>query len=310
MALAAELNRRGYRVMTVKHGHGFQVDQPGRDSWRHRHEGGALRTVLAGPGDFAVIGSWPEEEMPLPEMVRRFLWDADIVLAEGFKRAPEPKVEVFRAGAGSGPPDVLIGRTSPDREPSPWSPMIRSHRAPMPVLLMSDPDHVPELADLLEERFMGDRGGLGEERRTVTTAPLPRAVWFLSMLSGLDHRRDDPGEQPGELEPCLCPSPSRRVARVDAHGPHLPLLPLHRGCGRSLLLREAANRGDSRRDLFLHIVRRSVILFGLGLFMAAFPRFDLETCGSWGSFSGSGLSTSPRPPPSCFWAGGEGSCLP
>jgi len=35
-------------------------------------------------------------------------------------------------------------------------------------------------------------------------------------------------------------------------------------------------RGDSRRSLFLHVLRRSAILFGLGLFMAAFPRFDLE----------------------------------
>jgi molybdopterin-guanine dinucleotide biosynthesis protein B len=38
VALGAELKRRGYRVMTVKHGHGFQLDQPGKDSWRHRHE--------------------------------------------------------------------------------------------------------------------------------------------------------------------------------------------------------------------------------------------------------------------------------
>ena len=66
--LAAELNRRGRKVMTLKHGHGFQVDQTGRDSWRHRHEGGAVRTVLAGPRDFAVIGNWPGEELPLSEL--------------------------------------------------------------------------------------------------------------------------------------------------------------------------------------------------------------------------------------------------
>ena len=85
--------------MTVKHGHGFQLDQPGRDSWRHRHEGGAVRTVLASPRDFAVVGDWPGEEMPLAELVRRFLWDADIVLAEGFKNSPEPKIEVYRREA-------------------------------------------------------------------------------------------------------------------------------------------------------------------------------------------------------------------
>ncbi len=89
--------------MTAKHGHGFQLDQPGRDSWRHRHEGAAVRTVLASPSDFAVVGNWPGEEMPLSELVDRFLWDADIVLAEGFKTAPEPKVEVFRDAPGSEP---------------------------------------------------------------------------------------------------------------------------------------------------------------------------------------------------------------
>ena len=162
VALAAELNRRGHRVMTVKHGHGFQVDQPLRDSWRHRHEGGARRTVLAAPGDFAVVGSWPDHEMPLPEIVQRFLWDADIVLAEGFKKAPEPNVVVFRAGAGSGPPnapeDLSGSKTMAVVTDDP------SHRAPVPVLQMSDPDHIPELADLLEESLMDDGGSLGEER--------------------------------------------------------------------------------------------------------------------------------------------------
>jgi molybdopterin-guanine dinucleotide biosynthesis protein B len=104
VALAAEFHRRGRRVMTVKHGHGFQLDQPGRDSWRHRHEGGAIRTVMAGPSDFAVVGGWPGgEEMALADLVHRFLSDADIVLAEGFKRSPEPKLEIFREVTDSAP---------------------------------------------------------------------------------------------------------------------------------------------------------------------------------------------------------------
>ncbi len=159
VALASELNRRGRKVMTVKHGHGFQLDQPGRDSWRHRHEGGAVRTVLAGPGDFAVIGRWPREELPLGEIVRQFLFDAEIVLAEGFKRAPEPKIEVFRGSVHAAPlfdpddaggPPVLALVT--DRE---------DFTSSAPVFLLLDPDYAVRLADLLEDTLLAGRDGEG-----------------------------------------------------------------------------------------------------------------------------------------------------
>jgi molybdopterin-guanine dinucleotide biosynthesis protein B len=151
VALAAELNRRGYRVMTVKHGHGFLIDSPGKDSWRHRHEGGAVRTVMAGPRDFAVVGGWPGEEMSLRELVERFLWDADIVLAEGFKSAPEPKIEIFRMGTHSAPffdpGDPACARTlalvTDDAE----------LKAPIPVFSLEDPELVRPLADFVETSF-------------------------------------------------------------------------------------------------------------------------------------------------------------
>jgi len=154
VGLGGELNRRGYRVMTAKHGHGFQLDHPGRDSWRHRHEGGALRTVLAGPSDIAVVGNWPQEEMPLSELVGRFLWDADIVLAEGFKAAPEPKIEVFRDVSGSDPLfDTDEG----------WSSTIVAlvtDRAgihlPIPVFDLGDSGYLNDLTDFLERRFLND----------------------------------------------------------------------------------------------------------------------------------------------------------
>jgi len=152
VALGAELNRRGHRVMTVKHGHGFQIDQPGRDSWRHRHEGGAARTVMASPGVFAVIGTWPEEELPLSELVDRFLSDADIVLAEGFKDSPEPKVEVFRDGPGLTP----ISAGDPDRNGRTIA-LVTDREDPqtsIPVFDLRDPSFVGHLTDLLEERFL------------------------------------------------------------------------------------------------------------------------------------------------------------
>jgi len=148
VALAAELHRRGRRVMTAKHGHGFQVDQPGKDSWRHRHEGAALRTVLAGPRDFAVVGGWPGEEMPLAELVRRFLWDADIVLAEGFKETPEPKIEVFRKSAHDGPlydpGDPHSGRILAVVTDDAGLDL------PIPVFRLGLPELLPELATFVE----------------------------------------------------------------------------------------------------------------------------------------------------------------
>jgi len=153
VALAAEMNRRGLRVMTVKHGHGFQLDQPGKDSWRHRHEGGAVRTVLAGPRDFAVVGGWPHGEMPLAELVRRFLWDAELVLAEGFKNAPEPKIEIFRKSTHPAPlfdsADPASARTlalvTDDPELTP----------PIPVFALDEPDFVGSLADFVEDTLLG-----------------------------------------------------------------------------------------------------------------------------------------------------------
>ena len=152
VALAAELKRRGRRVMTIKHGHGFHMDQPGRDSWRHRHEGGALRTVLASPGDFAVIGQWPEGEMDPAELARRFLWDADLVLAEGFKGHRGPRIEVYRRELH---PRPLFDSGDPAAEGvlavAPDDPGLSLS---VPVFLMGDPEHVGRLADLVEHTFL------------------------------------------------------------------------------------------------------------------------------------------------------------
>jgi molybdopterin-guanine dinucleotide biosynthesis protein len=67
VSLAAEMNRRGWRIMTAKHGHGFQLDHPGKDSWRHRHEGGAVRTVLSGSG----MRTWSLRRVSRPPPNRR-----------------------------------------------------------------------------------------------------------------------------------------------------------------------------------------------------------------------------------------------
>ncbi len=98
--LCAKLVERGRRVMTVKHGHGFQLDSPGTDSWRHLHEGHAERVIMVGPERIAMVGGWGDgAELSLDEVVRRYLPDAELVVAEGYKKGRGPRIEVFRQAA-------------------------------------------------------------------------------------------------------------------------------------------------------------------------------------------------------------------
>ena len=97
--LIPELIRRGLRVATIKHNrHGFEVDHEGKDSWRHRRAGATL-TVLASPGKVAVMAD-TEGDPGLGELGERFIRDVDVILAEGFKKNPYPKIEVWRRALG------------------------------------------------------------------------------------------------------------------------------------------------------------------------------------------------------------------
>lgn len=105
VALAAELRARGYRVMALKHGHRFQLDTPGTDSWRLTHESEVERVLLAGPSDMALMGRWgPDGEPGAASLAARHLWEADVVVVEGWKGEPLPAVEVRHCLAGDRPP--------------------------------------------------------------------------------------------------------------------------------------------------------------------------------------------------------------
>jgi molybdopterin-guanine dinucleotide biosynthesis protein MobB len=103
VALAAEYIRRGHRVMTLKHGHHpADADRHGTDTWRHFHEGHAERTLIAGPDIRVLFERTPDDYDPIG-LARRYMGGADIILAEGFSRAPLPKVEVFRRAVSAEP---------------------------------------------------------------------------------------------------------------------------------------------------------------------------------------------------------------
>lgn len=97
--LVTELTRRGHRVSTIKHAHvRFDIDHPGRDSYRHR-EAGAVEVAIASPLRWAVMRELRDEPEPtLDEMIAR-MSPCDIIVVEGYKRGTHPKVEIRRNGA-------------------------------------------------------------------------------------------------------------------------------------------------------------------------------------------------------------------
>jgi molybdopterin-guanine dinucleotide biosynthesis protein B len=94
-----EIKRRGYKVGTIKHDtHGFEMDKPGKDSWRHAQAGSDV-VVISGPRKMALIRKL-DEEMSLDGIVE-LMGDVDLVVTEGYKRGDRPKIEVTRRERGT-----------------------------------------------------------------------------------------------------------------------------------------------------------------------------------------------------------------
>jgi molybdopterin-guanine dinucleotide biosynthesis protein B len=92
--LIRELKRRGYRVGTIKHdAHSFQMDTPGKDTWRHA-QAGSDHVVISSPRRVASIRRI-EQEQSLDELAAQ-MTSVDIILAEGYKHGNAPKIEVSR----------------------------------------------------------------------------------------------------------------------------------------------------------------------------------------------------------------------
>jgi len=99
--LVTEITGRGFTVSTVKHAHhSFDVDQPGRDSHRHR-VAGAHEVLLASGQRVALMQELRGAPEPTLESLLARLSPVDLVLIEGYKRAGHPKIEAFRAEAGN-----------------------------------------------------------------------------------------------------------------------------------------------------------------------------------------------------------------
>ena len=102
VALLPLFRAQGLSVSTIKHAHhGFDLDRPGKDSFRHR-AAGAHEVLVASAARWALLHENAGEEMDFAALLAR-LSPVDLVLVEGFKRAPYPKIEVFRPALGKPP---------------------------------------------------------------------------------------------------------------------------------------------------------------------------------------------------------------
>jgi len=107
--LVAEFTQKGLRVSTIKHAHhDFDVDQPGKDSHRHR-KAGASEVLLVSKRRFALMHELRDAPEPHLDELLTKLAPVDLVLIEGFKSEAHPKIECHRRETGN----ALIAPTDP-----------------------------------------------------------------------------------------------------------------------------------------------------------------------------------------------------
>lgn len=141
--LLPELKRRGYRIATIKH-HGrpgFEIDQPGKDTWRHA-QAGSEHVVIVAPDKVASIRRVSRE--PTLDEIAATISDVDLILVEGYKQSDKPKIEVFRAACSQEPlctPEELLAFVADV-----------SLSSDIPCFNM---DNITALADLIETRLLG-----------------------------------------------------------------------------------------------------------------------------------------------------------
>ena len=123
--MIAELKARGQRVSVIKHAHQrFDIDRPGKDSYRHR-EAGATEVLVASSQRLALLREYEIEGLPTLHQLVAELSPVDWVLVEGFKHSAWPKVEVWRAALGQTPlyPDdpfvTAVATDTPEALPEP-----------------------------------------------------------------------------------------------------------------------------------------------------------------------------------------------
>jgi molybdopterin-guanine dinucleotide biosynthesis protein B len=138
--LIPELVRRGITVSTMKHAHhGFDVDQPGKDSYEHR-QAGATEVLVSSARRWALMHENRDQPELGPEELIPRMTPVDLLIIEGFKREGHDKLEVWRAATGM----PLLARE--DR-----SILAVASDGPVPGVTVPvlDLDNVPSIADFI-----------------------------------------------------------------------------------------------------------------------------------------------------------------
>jgi|TARA_A100001037_G_scaffold240068_1_gene219864 molybdopterin-guanine dinucleotide biosynthesis protein B len=103
VAVVGELTKRGYAISTMKHAHHvFDVDTPGKDSWRHR-EAGATQVMVGSSTRWALMHELRDTPEPSTDELLAQMSPVDLILIEGFKRENHRKIEVYRQGLKEAP---------------------------------------------------------------------------------------------------------------------------------------------------------------------------------------------------------------
>lgn len=139
--LIPALSARGIAVSTLKHAHhAFDIDQPGKDSHAHR-AAGAREVLIASARRFALVHEIPkgEDEPPLGALLAR-LSPVDLVIVEGFKAYPHPKIAIHREANGK---PHLHDRAPNVRAVASDVPV---PGAPVPVVPLDDVEAIAEIA--------------------------------------------------------------------------------------------------------------------------------------------------------------------
>jgi len=178
-----ELNKRGYRVATVKHDvHGFDIDIEGKDSRRHKNSG-AHTVVISSPQKIAMIRD-VKEDLTLSELRGRFIKGVDIIISEGYKNDRHPKIEVHRKDAGGAPlcskKDMLIALAG-DEE----------FDIGVPCININD---VQRLVDIIEDKFLKKKGKpsimLRIDGENVTLKPFIKDMMIRSITGMISALKD------------------------------------------------------------------------------------------------------------------------
>lgn len=138
--LVAEITERGFSVSTIKRTHhNVDLDRPGTDSFAHR-SAGAQEVMLASDQRFAIMKEF-DTAPKLSDLLDRMA-PVDLVLIEGFKKEPHPKIECHRAGCQT----PLIASENGTIK------LIASNVSLQTDLPQVDPDNIGEITDFVLEQ--------------------------------------------------------------------------------------------------------------------------------------------------------------